>query len=99
MKTVKIVLVRSNPDSVVVWGEVKAPDQPGAPTVAHCEAARGRADAFHAAPGRYSYHFRVWPPGTLTLSTEIDGVAAGPPVDFDATEITAGRRYHCEVPS
>jgi hypothetical protein len=99
MKNVKIVLIRSSSDAADVWGEVKALDLPGSPTIAHCETSRVAADVFHASPGRHSFHFRVDPPCMLTLSTEINGTAAGPAVDFDATEITAGRRYHFEVPS
>lgn len=99
MKNVKIVLARTDAAAVRVWGEVKAVELPGSPTIAHAEAAVDRADTFHATPGRHSYHFRVSEPCRLTLTTEVDGRVVGPDVELDATQITAGRRYHFEVPS
>lgn len=99
MKHVKIIVVTSDAKDVRAWGEAKAVEVAGMPTIAHAESTLGHADTFAAAPGRHSYHFRVSRPCHLTLSTEIDGLAIGPPVEFDATVITAGRRYNFEVPS
>jgi hypothetical protein len=98
MKIVKIVLIHSSADGARVWGEVKALDLPGSPTIAHAEAISASSDTFHAGPGRHSYHFRVSPRCMLTLSTEIEGQEIGPRVEIDATQLTAGRRYHFEVP-
>jgi hypothetical protein len=99
MKRVKVVVLASTPGGLRAWGEVKAVDQPGSPTVAHVDVVHGGTDIFWAAPGRYSLHFRVTAHGNVTISTEIDGVLVGPASSIDATSVTAGLRYHFEVPS
>jgi hypothetical protein len=99
MRNVRIALARTDTAAVRVWGEVKALDLPGSPTIAHAEAAVDRADLFAAMPGRHSFHFRVSEPAMITLTAEVDGRVVGPALEFDATQITAGRRYHFEVPS
>lgn len=98
MPEVKIVVLESHPGDLEAWGEVKAMDQEGRPTVAHVVIARGGDDVFDVPPGRYSLHFRVARKGTLVLSTKIDGKYVGPPDETDATRVTAGLRYNFAVP-
>ena len=94
MKHVRITIVASDPSDVRTWGEVKAVDIAGRPTIAHAVAMHGTGgDTFAASAGHYSYHFRVSAKTRLTLSTEIDGVSVGPPEEIDATVLTSGHRF------
>ena len=99
MRTVEIVVTAADPGATRVWGEVKALDEPGMPTIAHVEARLDYNDVFHAKPGRHVYQFRVDRPSKITLDCKIDGVSVGPSTPFDCTTITAGRRYTFEVPA
>ena len=98
MKTVQIVLARTDDPTVQIFGEVKALDAQNSPTVAHVQCAVNKADLFQASPGRHAFHFRVAPQCNLTLTTVVDGAVVGPETIVDATQITAGRRYHFDVP-
>lgn len=98
-KVVEIVVTKSDPKEARVWGEVKARDEPGKPTIALVEARLTYNDKFLADPARYSYHFRVDRPAKFTLAAKADGTTVGTPMDYDATTITAGLRYHFTVPA
>jgi len=97
-KQVSIRLIAADPNQTRAWGEVKALDVPGRPTVAGIEAALTYHDVFTAAPGDYSFHFAVDHRTKVTLTTIVDGTEVGPRSEIDATTITAGQRYHFEVP-
>jgi hypothetical protein len=95
---VQIVLKSTDEPNVTVYGEVKVFGQQSSPTVAHVQCAVNRADVFQASPGRHSFHFSVTQKCTISLTTIVDGGVVGPEASFDATQITAGRRYHFDVP-
>ena len=97
MRTVEIVMTAADPDDTRAWGEVKALDEPGMPTIAHVEARLTYSDVFHARPGRYVLQFRVDRPSKIAFAVRRDG-DGGPATPFDCTGITAGRRFVFEVP-
>jgi len=99
MKTVEILLMGATVDDTRTWGEVKAMEEPGTPTVAHIEARRSFNDMFQAKPGRHVYQFRVDRSSKIVLHCRVDGALVGSATEFDCTTITAGRRYVFEVPS
>ncbi len=95
---VKIVLLQASSQAAEVFGEVKAIMLTGMTTIAHVMTSAEDSDTFEAAPGRYAFHFRVSVRCTLVLATEVDGRQIAEE-EFDATEVTAGRRYIFEVPA
>ena len=99
MKTVEIVVTAADPDATRAWGEVKALDEPGMPTIAHIEARLTYNDVFQIRPGRHVYQFRVDRPSKITIDLKVEGASIGPATQFDCTTITAGRRYTFEVPA
>lgn len=99
MKTVQIVVTSADPTDTRAWGEIKALDEPGMPTIGHVEARATYNDAFQARAGRHVFQFRVDRPAKITIVCKADGATIGPAAAFDCTTVTAGRRYVFEVPA
>jgi len=97
MRNVEIVMTAADPDGTRMWGEVKALDDPGRPTIAHAEARLTYSDVFEARPGEHVYQFRVDRASKIAIAVRVDG-SLGPTTAVDCTELTAGRRYTFEVP-
>lgn len=95
---VKIVLLQTSAQAAEVFGEVKVIMPTGMTTIAHVATSAEDSDTFDAPPGRYVFHFRVSMRCILALCTEVNGQQFAKE-EFDATEVTAGRRYIFEVPA
>jgi hypothetical protein len=98
MRTVEIIMTATDTDGARTWGEVKAVDETGLPTIAHVESRMTYNDAFHAKPGRHVFQFSVDRRCKITLNCKVDGATIGPSTDIDCSKITAGQRYNFEVP-
>lgn len=97
MRLVEIRMMATDVEGARTWGEVKAVDETGIPTIAHVEARMTWNHTFHAKPGRHVYQFSVDRRCKLKLECYVDGASIGAPIEFDCTSITAGRRFNFEV--